>query len=182
VGVKTVQTVAQVRSLIEIQRALNVATDVEKVGELLTRRSMVARGWQEASSVKIRGKAGKGRGNQGIDLVFERKHVVSVDRTAAVEVKSVNRPDLNLDRSGIQQGSAEFNRTRLQRTADPRLSSTETIRTAERIEAARQAGRLESYKSMYDATKRSTSLKKLISDPATAGRAVLKEIKTWLLW
>jgi hypothetical protein len=181
-GVKTLQTVAQVRSLVEIQRRLNVATNVEEIGELLTRRSLVVRGWREAPSVKIRGKSGKGRGNQGIDLVFERRQVVAVDRTAAVEVKSVNRPDLNFDRSGIQQGSAEFNRTRLQRAADPRLSSTETIQTAERIEAARQAGRLESYKSTYDASKRSTSLKQLVSDPATTGRAILKEIKTWLLW
>ena|SRR5581483_8901495 len=178
---KTAQTVRQVKTLARISADLKVARTAEETGELLTERAMVRRGWEVGEDVKIRGNAGNGNGNQGVDKVFERKNVISADRTASVEVKSVNRPNLRTDRLGIQQGSEEFNRTRLARAANPQVSNQATITAAQKYEQVRRAGKLESYKATYDRVKGSVKLSKLISDPATAGRTILEEVTTWLL-
>ena len=122
-------------------------------------------------------------GNQGIDKVFERRNTVFGDRAASVEVKSSNWPQLQTDRLGIQQATDEFNRTRLARAAQPARSSADTVAAARRLEGIRDAGKLESYKGVYDPAKRSMdSLYKVVSDPATRNRTVLSEIRTWLLW
>jgi len=178
-AVKTAQTVRQVQQLRRIKRELQAATSSEQTGELLAQRELVRRGFDIGPDVKIRGKQGEGAGNQGVDLVFERKNVISPDKSITVESKSVNFPELKNDTRQIQQATDEFNRTRLDRAADPRLSSPDTIREATRLQELREANRLKSYKSVYDPVSGTVKFYEVVSDES--GTQVLEEVTTRLL-
>jgi hypothetical protein len=179
-AMKTIQTARQLQQLNRIRDDLRVAraqlraatsaygrrSGAARVGDLLTDRAMVRRGWEIGADVRY------GSGH-GIDRIYERRNTLSRERIAAIEVKSRTRPRLGFDMQGIEQGSIRFNDTRLARAT-----------AAGNQNAARlaQQSRIESYKSVYDAQKETVeSLWKLLTDPRNT-RRVSEQVKTWLLW